>query len=181
MYSLRADHWRGFDRLYREVFALDAKANGNGADGAFKPKPRKPTISIPENVTPSDLLRLKIAAQLGFPDGSVSAEALRREASAGHLNVYRVAGKLYTTLADIERMKDTCRVQAKGRVSPSSKPQDAPPCGTSATDSGPSALDALKATAKVLKEGLPNTSSVSTTPKPAGAAVIPMPSKLRTP
>jgi hypothetical protein len=77
------------------ILALVGAARGNGADSAFKPKPRKPTISIPENVTPSTMLRLKDAARLGFPDGSVSAGALRRDPdslltareAADHLNI----------------------------------------------------------------------------------------------
>jgi hypothetical protein len=153
----------------------------SGRHRTFKPKPRKPIISIPENVTPSTNLRLEIAARLGFPDGSVSARALRREADAGRLNVYRVAGKDYTTLADISEMKITCRVQAKGRASPCKKQETDNASGSSATDSEPSALDALKANAKLLKESLPPTSPPSTTPERPKAAVIPMPSKSRTP
>jgi excisionase family DNA binding protein len=75
--------------------ALVGAARGNGADSAFKPKPRKPTNSIPENVTPSAMLRLKVAVRRGFPDGSVSAGALRRDPdsllttreAADHLNI----------------------------------------------------------------------------------------------
>ena len=60
------------------------------------------------------MLRLQAAAALGFPDGSMSAGALRRQARAGRLAIYRIAGKDYTTLNDIEGMKTACRVQSKG-------------------------------------------------------------------
>jgi len=52
-------------------------------------------------------------AALAFPDGSMTASGLRREAARGHLVVERIAGKDYTTLANIERMRELCRVQAK--------------------------------------------------------------------
>jgi hypothetical protein len=58
-------------------------------------------------------LRLAVAAKIAFPDGSITAQALRREASRGRLTIERIAGKDYTTLANIERMRDLCRVQAK--------------------------------------------------------------------
>ena len=69
------------------------------------------------NTDPNAMLRLETAARVAFPDGSVTANALRPEASAGHLTIYRIAGKHFTTLADIEGMKKQCRVQAKGRIS----------------------------------------------------------------
>jgi hypothetical protein len=40
---------------------------------------------------------------LAFPDGSMSASGLRREAARGRLVIERIAGKDYTTLANIER------------------------------------------------------------------------------
>jgi len=58
-------------------------------------------------------LRLAVAAKIAFPDGSITAEALRREAARGRLTLERIAGKDYTTLANIERMRELCRVQAK--------------------------------------------------------------------
>src|SRR5499433_3463067 len=58
-------------------------------------------------------LRLAVAAALAFPDGSMTASGLRREAARGRLALERIAGKDYTTLANIERMRELCRVQAK--------------------------------------------------------------------
>jgi len=49
-------------------------------------------------------LRLAVAAALAFPDGSMTASGLRREAARGRLVVERIAGKDYTTLANVERM-----------------------------------------------------------------------------
>ena len=70
-------------------------------------------INIPDNVRPDTMLRLEAAAALGFPDGSMSVAALRREAAAGHLTVYKIAGKHFTTLNDIEGLKAICRVHPK--------------------------------------------------------------------
>ena len=61
-------------------------------------------------ITDRTPLRLDAAAQIAIPDGSISVSALRREAAAGRLTIYRIAGKDYTTLADIEEMKTSCRV-----------------------------------------------------------------------
>ena len=56
-------------------------------------------------------LRLRIAAALAFPDGSMTASGLRREAARRRLVIERIAGKDYTTLANIERMRELCRVE----------------------------------------------------------------------
>ncbi len=56
-------------------------------------------------------LRLDVAAALAFPDGSISAGALRGESMKGTLAVERIAGKLYTPLKAIEEMRERCRVQ----------------------------------------------------------------------
>jgi hypothetical protein len=58
-------------------------------------------------------LRLAVAAVLAYPDGSMTASGLRREAARGRLVIERTAGKDYTTLAAIEKMRALCRVQGK--------------------------------------------------------------------
>jgi hypothetical protein len=50
---------------------------------------------------------------MAFPDGSMSASGLRREAARGRSVIERIAGKDYTTLANIERMRELCRVEVK--------------------------------------------------------------------
>jgi hypothetical protein len=95
-------------------------------------------------------LRLAVAAKVAFPDGSMSASGLRREAHRGRLVVERIAGKDYTTLANIERMRELCRVQAKapgcgsgqlaGKIGASSPTLS----GLSSTAAGTSPQDALK-------------------------------------
>ena len=58
-------------------------------------------------------LRLSVAAKIAFPDSSMTASGLRREAARGRLIIERIAGKDYTTLEAIENMRKLCRVQAK--------------------------------------------------------------------
>ena len=74
------------------------------------------TIPAPDNIRPDTPLRLCVAAAVAFPDGSMTVSGLRREAARGRLVIERVAGKDFTTLAAIERMRELCRVEAKGRV-----------------------------------------------------------------
>ena len=50
-------------------------------------------------------LRLEIAARRAFPDGSMTASGLRKEAGRGRLAIERVAGKDYTTLSAIAEMR----------------------------------------------------------------------------
>ncbi|WP_439357964.1 excisionase [Bradyrhizobium sp. DASA03007] len=66
-------------------------------------------------------LRLEYAARIAFPDGSIGLRGLRREAAKGRLNIELIAGKQYTTLADIDEMRKLCRVPAKGLTSPGGK------------------------------------------------------------
>jgi hypothetical protein len=69
--------------------------------------------STAEHVPSDAPLRLSIAAKLAFPDGSMTASGLRREAARGRLHIERVAGKDYTTLEAIKRMRELCRVPAR--------------------------------------------------------------------
>ena len=71
------------------------------------------SVPPPEKVTPDTPLRLEIAAVFAFPDGSMTAAGLRREGARGRLVIERIAGKDYTTLANIERMREKCRVMQK--------------------------------------------------------------------
>jgi hypothetical protein len=67
-------------------------------------------------------LRLEVAARLAFPDGSMKLASLRREIARGRLTYEEIAGKHYTTLANIDAMRELCRVSAKAPVSTSDLP-----------------------------------------------------------
>jgi cell division septation protein DedD len=138
---------------------------------------RKP-VSVPDTVDPNTMLRLDAAARIAFPDGSMSVSAMRRLAADKLLTIYPIAGKHFTTLADIEEMKTSCRVQAKVQGSRCSKPKAERPSGISATDSGRLERAAARASLLKLRESLPTTSSASMIRAPA--AVIPMTSRSRT-
>lgn len=62
---------------------------------------------------PDTPLRLAVAAAIAYPDGSMTAAGLRRERDRGRLIVERTAGKDYTTLTEINRMRELCRVNPR--------------------------------------------------------------------
>jgi hypothetical protein len=112
-----------------------------------------------DEIRPDTPVRLSVAAALAFPDGSMTASGLRRENARGRLVVERIAGKDYTTLANIEHMRELCRVQAKvpdcgsallaeGAAGPLRAPS-----GSSSTASGISPRDALKTRLATQKSG----------------------------
>lgn len=68
-------------------------------------------------VTPDDPLRLDVAAAVAYPDGSMTASGLRKEHARGNLVIERVCGRYYTTLADIARMREKCRLVVKAQDS----------------------------------------------------------------
>src|SRR5947209_1200110 len=71
------------------------------------------TADAARQIGPNTPLRLAVAAALAYPDGSMTASGLRREAKRGRLVIERTAGKDYTTLANIARMRERCRVEAR--------------------------------------------------------------------
>src|ERR1700683_4783164 len=96
-------------------------------------------------------IRLSTAAKLAFPDGTMTASGLRREASRGRLITERIAGKDFTTLGNIDRMSELCRVKEKERDSISVLSAEiergssqSEPTGSSATVNGTSPRDALR-------------------------------------
>jgi hypothetical protein len=72
---------------------------------------------LPDGVGLDSPLRLEVAAKLGFPMRGMAVSGLRKEIAKGRLQAEKIAGKLYTTLANINRMRESCRVIAKVRVS----------------------------------------------------------------
>jgi hypothetical protein len=97
------------------------------------------------NVAPDAPLRLSIAAKLAFPDGSMTASGLRREAARGRLRIESIAGKHYVTLNEIKRMRELCRVPAREAGIESPPPH---PCASSGSEVVVSPQDALRARLK---------------------------------
>jgi hypothetical protein len=117
------------------------------------------------DVSPDAPLRLQIAAKLAFPDGSMTASGLRREAVRGRLHIERIAGKDYTTtLEEIKRMRELCRVQTKVPGSISEKPdistESSPtrPSGSSRMEIAISPQDALRSCLKKSRQQKPSKS-----------------------
>jgi hypothetical protein len=130
-------------------------------------------------------LRLHVAAKRAFPDGTMTASGLRREAKRGRLVIERIAGKDYTTLANIERMRKLCQLppdrtstsDASGRTRQVATGQS----GSSRTGAVSEARAALRTMLKVPSERSPSTSPASTRePHDKPETVIQMKSPSRT-
>src|ERR1700686_4087171 len=119
------------------------------------------SIPPPEKVTPDTPLRLEIAAVLAFPDGSMTAAGLRREGARGRLMIERIAGKDYTTLANIERMRELCRVETRVPDSTSESAEGEKLSGSSSTTVVRSAQARARAISARLKKCSPTTSGES--------------------
>ena len=111
----------------------------------------RPALPAKEDIAPDTPLRLHVAATLAFPDGSMTASGLRKELARGRLLIERIAGKDYTTIANIERMRQLCRVQAKAPGYGCGQPDEKAvvsspmPSGSSSTAADRSPQAALKA------------------------------------
>ena len=105
-----------------------------------------------EQITSDTPLRLGVAAAIGFPDGSMTASGLRRECARGRLVVERIAGKDYTTLANIERMRALCRVAVRARDCTSEGAPEDRRSGSSLTAEPSSARERAKMISAQLKK-----------------------------
>src|SRR5262245_38128938 len=143
---------------------------------------RAPSIPAPGSVTADTPLRLDVAAVLAFPDGSMSASGLRREAERDRLVIERIAGKDYTTLGNIERMRHLCRVEARDRDCGCSLPDGMQADESSNKPSGSfetATLNAVlaQAKAKLQKLKAPCATTSTTRQRLESATVTPLPSR----
>jgi hypothetical protein len=72
---------------------------------------------VQPEITPDTPLRLADAAKIAFPMGGMTVAGLRRERNRNRLVVEKIAGKEFTTLAHIERMRELCRDEGRERDS----------------------------------------------------------------
>ncbi len=106
---------------------------------------RRAAGATPLTYAPDEFIPLAEAARIAFPAGAVKVSSLRLEASRGRLTVYRIAGKVMTTLADVRKMADLCRVEPSLPVSGSGQPaRTERPSGSSSTADASIALAALR-------------------------------------
>ena len=110
-----------------------------------------------EQIGPETPLRLSVAAALAFPDKSMTVSGLRREAARGRLVVERIAGKDYTTLANIERMRELCRVEVRAPDSGLESDAGDLRSGSSSITAANSAQVRARMISKRLKMRSPNT------------------------
>src|SRR5262252_9530145 len=130
---------------------------------------RAPTLPPREQVEDDMPLRLDVAAALEYPDGSMTASGLRREAARGRLVIERTAGKDYTTRAAIREMRRLCQLSAKVQGSGSDRRAGTRPAGSSeglsTSSSMPGSItpqDALRAKLSARSKSSPNTSPPNT-------------------
>lgn len=96
-------------------------------------------------IGPDTPLRLEDAVKLAFPAGGITLAGLRKEVARGNLAVEKIAGKLFTTLADIKRMREKCRSKEKDHDSTNDlRKEDVQPPGLSETDQSSSAQESLE-------------------------------------
>lgn len=130
---------------------------------------RSEQIPPREKIAHETPLRLAVVAAVAFPDGSMTVSGLRLEHRRGRLAIERMAGKDYTTLAAIERMRELCRIVPKARASTFAAPSTAAsastlPSGSSRAPDGKRAQAALR---QMLQE---RTARSSITSKPCASA-----------
>jgi len=119
--------------------------------------PRSPARFTQADVTRDTPIRLVDIIGLAFPAGGMTVAGLRKERDRGRLAVERIAGKEFTTLAAIDRMRDLCRTELKARDC-TSRDEGRPRDGSSAMAPPVSPQAAALAIARRLKEGSPPTS-----------------------
>ena len=124
------------------------------------------------------LLRLDAVVEIMFPCGGMTVTGLRKERDRGTLDVVRVAGRDFTTLADVERMIERCRDLQKRPACGSARPSDAPAASPprhgsfSTAESNIAQASALMRVRK-LRDGSKSTSRRSAD-RPPAASVIPL-------
>jgi hypothetical protein len=69
-------------------------------------------MSEKPQITDDTPLPLKLAAELAFAGGGMTASGLRKEAGNGRLVIERIAGKEFTTLGAIKEMRKLCVLNA---------------------------------------------------------------------
>lgn len=98
-------------------------------------------------------LRLDYAAEVAFPNGSMTGKGLRREGLRGRLAIMRINGKLFTTLADIQEMCRQCRDAQKALDSGRNQNGDAATTSNAPYGSSSTMEDLKEAQAALLRNG----------------------------
>lgn len=120
-------------------------------------------------LAPDTPLRLAEAAKIAFPDGSIGVRQLRTERDKGKLSTFMIAGREFTTLADIAEMIERCRAKPGRRDCGGDQPSRPAPGGAAVPESGSSSIaadsaaqDAARARIAKLRRPSPTTSRKAT-------------------
>jgi hypothetical protein len=90
-----------------------------------------------ELIGPDTPLRLEDAVRIAFPAGGITVAGMRKEIARGNLAVEKIAGKLFTTLNEIKRMRNKCRVQERDHnFTNDLRREEVRPLGSCETDQG---------------------------------------------
>lgn len=104
-------------------------------------------------VQPNTPLRLHDAVKLAFPAGGMTVSGLRREIARGRLSYEMIAGKQFTTLANIAEMRRLCQTSAKDPDSGNGlQSQDVKHYGSSRMEASASPQDALRNRLKSIRQ-----------------------------
>jgi len=71
---------------------------------------------VESNIAVDTPLRLDVAVREAFPAGGMTVSGPRREIARGRLEVELIAGKHFTTLSAIAKMRANCRVAARNEI-----------------------------------------------------------------
>jgi hypothetical protein len=151
--------------------------------GANVPRSTDQPVTLNAEIGPDTPLRLGVAVKLAFPAGGMDVAGFRKERDRGNLAVEKIAGKEFTTLRNIEEMREKCRVK-RGQLDCDLGPTPTPKTGksggaqpgSSATDHTSSARAALVRNVNARKKNSANTSPANTS-RPESANVIPLKSQ----
>jgi len=118
-----------------------------------KDSKRDAVAPIPED----EPLTLKYACEIIFK-GQIKPATLKSEAKRGHLVIEQIGKKYFVTLAEINKMKERCRVQPKDQDCTFTSAKAAPQSGLSAMTTREFRQAAILATAARLKKSSRTTS-----------------------
>ena len=94
-----------------------------------------------------------------WPEAKLTLSTLRAEAARGHLDIFRMGKRDYTTPKSMREMVRKCREESRRHGSTSTQTENN---GSSETERALSAQAALNQTVAALKQGLPRISARST-------------------
>lgn len=121
---------RGDEDVFRAFGGLKAGLAVAEPKAATVKRRRRRKLATPTTVDADQWIMLETAARLAFPDGAMTVSSLRNEIRKGNLRAVKRAGKMFTTLNNIERMmrelciNDGAGADAKVRNSTFGKPSD---------------------------------------------------------